>query len=133
MTDPEPAALLSDLAAWSEDARSFHGDRNLADRVLLATDWRCVADPGHPAGAKWEFGTNPVCTIWEPHHPHPVNSIDDAIGQLPFGWRVWQMVQPNRDGEWQVQAVRDGASVHGFHTSLPVAVSIAAVKAWAKS
>lgn len=129
--DNTTAPLLSDLAAWSDDTRSFHGDRQLADRILLVTGWRCLPDPEHPARVKWEFGTNPVYTAWEPHHPHPVNSVDDALGQLPYLWRVCGMTQPDGDGEWRVQAVgRDGGSVFAAHRSLSIAISIVAAKAW---
>lgn len=130
LSDDPTVALLVDLAEWSDDTRDFHGDRNLADRVLLAADWRCIPDPDHPARVKWEFGTNPVCTCWDPYVPHPINSIDDAFGQMPFGWRVWKMEQRDRGGPWQVSAVADGIAVDAIHPALQVALCIAAVKAW---
>lgn len=127
------AVLCADLAAWSEDTATFHGDRNLSDRVLLATGWRCIPDPDHPKKVKWEFGTNPVYSAWEPYVPHPVQSIDAAFGQMPFGWRVWRMGQSDRGGLWLASVVRDGAAVDGIHKSLPVALCIAAVRAWERN
>ena len=53
MSRTDNAKLLADLAAWTEETRSFHGDRELADRVLLATGWRCLPDPEHPAKVRW--------------------------------------------------------------------------------
>lgn len=41
--------LLGDLAAWSEQGRSFHGDRELADRIFLATGWRSVCRRWRPS------------------------------------------------------------------------------------
>ncbi|MES2055796.1 MAG: hypothetical protein V4564_07660 [Pseudomonadota bacterium] len=130
MSDQKTTDLLGDLSRWSEDERNFHSDRQLADRVLLATDWRCLPDPQHPAGVKWEFGTNPVHTSWEPHHPHPINSVDSALGQLPFKWRICSMKQSGADRPWEVTAIRDDALVEGSHASLTAAISIAAVRAW---
>ncbi len=126
----EHAALLNDLAAWSEQTRNFHADRQLADHVLLAAGWRCLPDPEHPAKVKWEFGTNPVVTCWEPYTPHPINSIDPAIQQLPFNWRMRMMMRPNPNGEWGVEAAKNDRVVVGFHTELAVAISIAVVRAW---
>jgi hypothetical protein len=122
--------ITADLATWSEETRDFHKDRNLGDRVLLATGWTCAPDPDHPAKVKWQFGTNPIVTVWEPHHPHPLNSLDAAMGQLPFGWRICRMDQRNQGDTWYVYAVRDGAMVDGFHKSLHIALCIAAVLAW---
>jgi hypothetical protein len=122
--------LLSDLTAWSEDTRNFHEDRQLSDRILIATGWRCIPDPGHPAKVRWEFGKNPTVSCWEPYVPHPINSIDDAIGQVPFRWLVVSMARMTDGMPWSV-IVRDNAeSVLGQHISLSVAVSIAAVRAW---
>jgi hypothetical protein len=129
MTDEETNTLITDLVAWREHA--FHADRQLADRVLLATGWRCLPDPGHPAGVKWEVGRNPVVTAWEPHHPHPVNSLDDALRQLPPGCRIGAMAQYDCIGEWRVLAVTgERPAVEALHLSLPIAVCITAVTAW---
>ena len=125
------AALLADLYTWSEDVGSSHGDRELADRVLLATGWRWVADEDHPAKVRWEFGTNPVYMAWEPTHPHPIRSIDAAIGQLPFRWRICSIVQSALGAEWCVEAEGNGAEVCATHATLPVAICLVAVKAWA--
>ena len=129
VSDPRTPDLLAALEAWREDAASFHGDRQLSDRVLLAAGWRCLPDPGHPTGERWEFGTNPVYSAWPPYHAHPVQRLDDAIGQMPAGWRLCRMEQIERAGHWSVMAVRDGLAVQTSHPSLPVAVCMAVVKA----
>lgn len=139
---PGPGLLLAALAAWREDSRSFHADRQLADRVLLATGWTCSPDPsGHQARVRWHFGVNPEVSCWEPTHPHPVNSVDAAIGQLPFGWEAIRMTRrnPTKDGggAWHVIAAegwpRGRAGWHKLHAegaSLAVALCALAVQAW---
>lgn len=126
-----PASLLAALAAWREDSRSFHTDRMLADRVLLATGWQCSPDG---ARVRWHFGVNPEVSTWEPEHPHPVQSGDAAAGQMPFGWEVIRMTRRNatRDGggAWHVIANAGGTKLHAEGASLPVALCALAVQAW---
>lgn len=135
MTSPRrlpivPSTVEEELQAWIDETRSYHADRQLADKVLLATGWRCLPDPEHPAKVKWEFGTNPVCTVWEPHHPHPVNSLDAALGQMPFKWMVLGMNWAK--GLWNVDVMStlDSTVVVGVHPNMELAACIAAVRAW---
>lgn len=125
----EPAALLAALAAWREATADFHGDRQLADRVLLATGWQCVP---HEQGVRWHFGVNPEVSSWEPTHPHPVQSTDVAMGQMPFGWRVMRMAW-RAGGGWHVIGEVPGSGagrVHADGPSLAVALCVLAVIAW---
>lgn len=141
-SDAEPASLLAALAARREATADFHTDRQLADRVLLATGWKCSPDPsGHQARVRWHFGVNPEVSCWEPTHPHPVNSVDAAIGQLPFGWEAIRMTRRNATkdggGAWHVMAAenwpRGRAGWHKLHAegaTLAIAVCALAVQAW---
>jgi hypothetical protein len=129
MTDATET-LLADLETWSEDTRNFHRDRELADRALLATGWRCVADPEHPAKVRWEFGKNPVVSCWEPCVPHPINSLDAALGQMPYGWRLFEMWQVDPDGPWRVKATCATSMIETKHATLTIAVTKVAIMAW---
>src|SRR4051812_16221620 len=83
------SALLAKLEAWRE--HDFHADRQLADEMLIATGWRVVQDPEWEHGIRWEFGTNPRYSSSESSRPHPINSLDDALGQLPFRWSLAEL------------------------------------------
>lgn len=83
--------LLDKLTAWKPESRSFHTDRQLADEMLLACGWRVCPDPEFEGGCRWEFGTNPRYCTGETNRPHPVNSVDAALGQIPYGWALGKL------------------------------------------
>ncbi len=83
-------ALIAKLRAWSERDGSFHGDRQLADEVLIADGWRCETDQTFEGGVRWEYGIGPVVCASETTRPHPINDLDRAIAVVPFrcNWRL---------------------------------------------
>lgn len=143
-SQPGPASLLAALAAWREDSRSFHADRQLADRVLLATGWQCSPDgaPGDHGRVRWHLhvrtgnGNWAGPNVYEPHQPHPVRSVDAAAGQMPWDWEVLRMARrcPSKDGGhlWHVIGGprSDATKLHADGASLAVALCALAVQAW---
>jgi hypothetical protein len=122
--------LLQDLQLWTEETATFHGDRELSDRVLIAAGWRCIPDPGHAAKLRWEFGTCPAVLVWPPYVPHPVRSIDAALSQIPPTWRLWCATQIFRDGHWTIDLAGFGAVVSGSHAAMSIAICVAVVRVW---
>lgn len=132
MTDVKD--LFAALHTYDEDISTFDQRRELSERVLLATGWTHQPDPCHPAGEKWQFGagTNCIVTVWDAQVPNPIQSIDAAMGQIPFGWNITAMTYSKRRDEWLVEVLTDRLARAAIHKSLPVAISIAAIKAWAE-
>jgi hypothetical protein len=135
--------LLAKLEAWSRDTGDFHSDRQLADEVLIATGWTCHPDPTFEGGVRWEFGKNPTVCTGENSRPHPVNSVDAALGQIPFRWSL-NLLKDRVDfdtesGRFHVVAAEavvapndeNGipAEWSGFAPERPVAICIAIVRA----
>ena len=136
-------ALLAKLEAWTPETASFHGDRQLADEVLIATGWSCHPDPQFEGGVRWDFGTNPTVCTSENSRPHPIQSVDHALGQIPFRWalhflgdRVDWDLSVNR---WHITGAKAEitqmshdqlpASCSGISAERPVAICIAIVRA----
>lgn len=133
-------ALLAKLEAWTEETRNFHGDRQLADEVLLACGWRVFPDPTFEGGVRWEFGTNPTWCASESSRPHPINSVDAALGQIPYGWALalGDKIQWVSEGKWRILGAecrivpnyyQETAEHYAFAPARPVAICIAIVRA----
>ncbi|HEY0342209.1 MAG TPA: hypothetical protein VGC34_15495 [Steroidobacteraceae bacterium] len=127
--------LLAKLAAYDREKGDFHGDRRLADEILLACGWQVQANPEFEGGMEWWFGKNPRVSASQRSHPHPVNSLDDALGQLPFYCAlagVTRGIPFDYGGDWRVK-VRDNRRftyIDASHADRIIAVCIAAVTAW---
>ena len=81
-------ALIEKLKSWKE--LDFHGDRQLADEVLIADGWRVIPDSSFEGGFRWEFGANPTYCSSESNRPHVIHDLNVAIGVVPFdcNWRL---------------------------------------------
>lgn len=88
--------LISALMNYSLDEGDYHSDRQLADEILLADGWEVKQDSDFAGGIVWSKGTWPRQHIAEPHRPHPINSLDDAIMLIPDGYSWFLKVTPDQ-------------------------------------
>jgi hypothetical protein len=89
---PSLGPLIAELEAWRIDGGSFHGDRQLADKILIAVGWLCEPDARFEGGVGWFSGVNPKYSGSEGSRPHPINDLDAAVGVVPLGCGWWLRV-----------------------------------------
>lgn len=77
--------LIDKVKNWSFDTSDFHSDRQLADEILLATGWNTEPYLSFEGGIRWYFGTCPQVSVSDAGRPHPLLSMDAALGCLPQG------------------------------------------------
>lgn len=77
-------SLLKRLAAWTEEGSTFHGDRQLADEILVADGWTVHQDDKFEGGFRWQWGINPTICSSESTRPHPIRDMNAAIGVVPY-------------------------------------------------
>lgn len=126
---PDLAPLIGKLQAWSMEAGSFHGDRQLADEVLIADGWRCEPDDSFEGGIRWFVGTWPEVSTSESSRPHVVNDLNTAIGVVPrgFDWGLTVIDEKATAIVWRHGYTEE--SVVGQSERPSVAILIAALKA----
>lgn len=81
------AGLYGRLERWNIDDSTFHGNRELADELLMLDGWTVAEDPEFEGGFRWSFG--PVHAS-ETTRPHPLIDLNAAIGLVPYrhGFRL---------------------------------------------
>ena len=118
-------ALIDKLEAWTD--HSFHADRQLSDEVLLADGWQCEDDGGR---VKWsrKFGSA-TSSIWEPHHPHPLQDLNAAFALRPYGTNINTICGQHRCQAAVYVPLAPFEPFIGESPELTVAICIASLKA----
>jgi hypothetical protein len=123
------SALIAKLQAWEK--HDFHGDRQLADEVLIADGWRCVPDKDWHGGIRWSYEAgNPKLFMSEDTRPHVILNLDNALGVVPLGHNVrLSIIGGNASAHvWRAGEIfRD--EYEGYSPLATIALIIAALKA----
>ena len=126
----QAAEILAKLEAWSLKEGDFHSDRQLADEVLLACDWRVTQDAEFAGGARWEDTKNPGYFTAETGRPNPLLVLGDAILCVPItcAWRITTNVRRESLAEVRGPSMVVHTGAHSY-PSLALMIAVFSYKA----
>ena len=123
------AKLVELLASW--DGPHFERDREWSDHVLRIAGWMTRENPRMEEGREW-YIKGPGCTVAvsSPRRPHPIQNLQDALGQVPFRWYTNSAGQSPDGKTWSWILSNGRLMAQGGAKSAAVACSIAVVLAY---